>query len=130
MIDTIAVGVDGSPESRRAFEWAAGLAAGLGAGLVLVHAVGLLEHRDDPEHRIAADRLRHLVAPGTLVEQVVRPGDPVVVLEAVVEERHVDLLVVGARGVGGAPLGSTSSQLLRRSTIPVTVVPATDPADS
>jgi nucleotide-binding universal stress UspA family protein len=127
MIDTIAVGVDGSPESRRAFEFAAGLAAGLGAGLVLVHAVGLLEHRDDPEHHIAADRLRHLVAPDVLIEQVVRPGDPVVVLEAVAAERHVDLLVVGARGVGGAPsalLGSTSSQLLRRSTIPVTVVPA------
>ncbi len=46
---TIVVGVDGSPDSRRAVEWAADLAAETGARVVAVHAVGLLEHESgDP----------------------------------------------------------------------------------
>lgn len=129
-IRTIAVGADGSDNSRRAFEWAAGLAAALDADLVVVHAVGLLEHRDDPGHSAANAWLDELRAPGVRLERDVRDGDPVLVLESVVEARQVDLVVVGTRGIGGAPsllLGSTSNQLLQRATIPVVVVPCPRP---
>lgn len=127
-IRTIAVGVDGSPNSRQAFDWAAQLAGALGAELVLVHAVGLLEHRDDPDHRDASEWLGRLRASSVSLERVIRDGDPVMVLESVAAERGADLVVVGSRGIGGAPsllLGSTSSQLLQRSTVPVVVVPMT-----
>ena len=128
-IEVIAVGVDGSHNSRVAFDWAARLAAALGAELIAVHAVGLLEHRDDPQHREAGAWLIDLQAPGARLERVVRDGDPVLALEAVATERDADLVVVGTRGIGGAPsllLGSTSSQLLQRSHVPVVVVPAGD----
>jgi nucleotide-binding universal stress UspA family protein len=42
------------------------------------------------------------------------------------EERGVDLIVLGSRGLGGYPellLGSTSTQVAQRSSIPVVIVP-------
>ena len=43
-IGTVAVGFDGSSDSRTALLWAAMLTAGIHGGLKVVHAVGLLEH--------------------------------------------------------------------------------------
>ena len=43
-ITTVAVGFDGSPDAEAAVQWALSFAAQLGAHVVLVHAVGLLEH--------------------------------------------------------------------------------------
>jgi nucleotide-binding universal stress UspA family protein len=120
-VETIVVGVDGSEASRRAFEWATHLARALDAGVVAVHAVGLVEHRDDPNHARVHEWLAQLAAPDVLVERVVREGDPTIVVESVVAERGAQLVVVGTRGLGA--LGSTSTRLVERSAVPVTVVP-------
>lgn len=125
-IATIAIGVDGSVDSHHAFDWAAELARDLGADLLVVHAVGLLEHRDDPRHEAAIEWLDRLLAPEVNVERIVIEADPVQALVTIVAERAADLLVVGSRGIGGAPsllLGSTSTQLLQRTTVPVAVIP-------
>jgi nucleotide-binding universal stress UspA family protein len=124
---TIAVGVDGSGDARRAFEWAATLARALDASLVVVHAVGLLEHGAHDSHAW----FDVLDAPGTRVRKVLRDGNPADTLRAVGEEEEADLLVVGSRGIGGTPsrlLGSTSTQLLQESTVPVVVIPHPAPS--
>jgi nucleotide-binding universal stress UspA family protein len=125
-IETIVVGVDGSEASGRAFEWAAGLAQALDAGVVVVHAVGLVEHRDDHDQSRMHAWLDQLTSPSAWIERVVREGDPIIVIESVVAERGAQLVVVGTRGIGEASpalLGSTSSRLVHRSRVPVTVVP-------
>ena len=43
-LSSIAVGYDGSPDSKSALKWAAHLAAQCHARLTALHAVGLLEH--------------------------------------------------------------------------------------
>jgi nucleotide-binding universal stress UspA family protein len=126
-VHTIAVGVDGSEAARLAFDWATALARSLDAELVVVHAVGLLEHR---AHE-ALDWLDALDAHGVPTRTVVRDGNPALTLQAVGREEGADLLVVGSRGIGGAPsrlLGSTSAQLVRESGVPVVVVPHAPPA--
>ena len=120
-VTTIAVGVDGSDCARRAFDWASDLARTLDAELVVVHAIGLLEHGAH------ADRawFDALDAPGVRVRRVVRDGNPALTLQAVGEEEGADLLVVGSRGTGGMPsllLGSTSTRLVQEAMVPVTVV--------
>jgi nucleotide-binding universal stress UspA family protein len=121
-VRTIAVGVDGSAEAHRAFDWAAALARPLDADLVVVHAVGLLEHRAHEQ----LDWLEALDAAGVRIRTVVRDGNPALLLQAIGREVGADLLVVGSRGIGGGPsrvLGSTSAQLVQESDVPVVVVP-------
>jgi nucleotide-binding universal stress UspA family protein len=124
-IGTVLVGVDGSEGAMRARAFAEGLAAQLGAAVVVVHARGLLE-------AAAAGGTGHATVAGeapaaALAGAIVVDGEPVDVLLRVAEERRADLLVVGSRGIGGRPellLGSTSTELAQRSTRPVVVVPA------
>ena len=133
----IVVGVDGSGTSGEALRWAVGLGEVLGAEVVAVHAVGLLEDLHDRD-TLAGDwraKLRDLVE-NTWCAQVsrascahrveLRDGAPVdVVLHAVADEQ-ADLVVVGSRGVGANPalaLGSTSLRVLQAATVPVLVVP-------
>jgi len=129
---TIVVGVDGSPDSRRALEWAAELADDLDARVVAVHAVGLLEHeRGDPD----ATHLRPELDTWTAaldrlgagrVERRLVVGDPVDVLGTVVADSAADLVVVGTRGTGtraALRLGSTSLRLAEGCACPVVIVP-------
>ena len=112
-IRRIVVGVDGSPQARRAAEWAADLARGIDAEVVAVHALGLLPLRD-AEVRYRDD---------------LREGNPVTALLDVVGELDADIVVVGSRGVGGFPgllLGSTSTQVAQHTRRPVVIVPDTD----
>jgi nucleotide-binding universal stress UspA family protein len=133
----IVVGVDGSATSRAAVQWAICLGAALGAEVVAVHALGLLEswHDRDASARSWRRILRDLVertwcaplaqAPGAHRVEI-RDGHPVDVLLAAADREHADLLVVGSRGVGGRPelaLGSTSLRLLQAARVPVLVVP-------
>ena len=138
------VGVDGSAAARQAVLWAAGLGPVLGAEVVAVHAVGLLEDLHDATEEPAAwrarvlDRVTHTWCAG-LAEAacphrvVVRDGPPVDVLLAVARDEHADLLVVGSRGVGAAEpaqaLGSTSLHVLQTARCPVLVVPEPLPGE-
>lgn len=135
-IGTVAVGFDGSSDSKSALLWAATLAAGMHGRLKVVHASGLLEHaglldRSAP-HQAAA--LEIAVGAGmhpTSVEWLVVDGDPCsVLLRMIGAPNSVDLIVVGSRGSGqhsASLLGSTSLELAERSSIPVVIVPSAAP---
>jgi nucleotide-binding universal stress UspA family protein len=133
----IVVGVDGSATSQEALRWAVGLGGALGAEVVAVHALGLLERWHDTdasarswrttlcglvEHTWCAPLLR---APGAHRVEVC-DGHPVDVLLAAAARERASLLVVGSRGVGANPalaLGSTSLRVLQAACVPVLVVP-------
>jgi nucleotide-binding universal stress UspA family protein len=133
----IVVGIDGSATSQEALRWAIGLSGVLGAEVVAVHALGLLDRWHDPEtsarswrktlcglveHTWCAPLLR---APGAHRVEV-RDGHPVDVLLAAAARERASLLVVGSRGVGANPalaLGSTSLRVLQEACLPVLVVP-------
>jgi nucleotide-binding universal stress UspA family protein len=133
----IVVGVDGSATSQEALRWAVELGGVLGAEVVAVHALGLLDRWHDPdasarswrttlcglvEHTWCAPLLR---APGAHRVEV-RDGHPVDVLLAAAARERASLLLVGSRGVGADPalaLGSTSLRVLQEACVPVLVVP-------
>ncbi|MBW3620110.1 MAG: universal stress protein [Actinobacteria bacterium] len=140
-MDRIIVGVDGSKGSELAFRWALREAAVHDAILevVAVHpypeVVGVpgaqfpIERTEDVEARArqALDELcERVVGPDAEVEVV-----PIVLIGNVADRlraaaAHADLLVVGARGVGGFRgllLGSVSQQCVQHATCPTVVVP-------
>ena len=131
-LHTIAVGFDGSDDSKIAARWAFALANQVGADIVLVHAVGLLQHM---QHRDATLDLAE--AGQRLIDQFqfhpervrwhVADGDACSVLvRAMNEPTGADLLVVGTRGRGahaGLLLGSTSLELAQHATFPLVIVP-------
>jgi nucleotide-binding universal stress UspA family protein len=142
----IVVGVDGSPNSERALDWAMQEAAIRRAPLtiVAVHAVpkSYWGHLPvvGPSDTPALEELRQGVEDMTQ-RAVGRFGDaspPSVNLRAVsgfpVEEllatsQDADLLVVGSRGAGGFArllTGSVSSQVVQHATCPVVLIPHHD----
>jgi len=143
-VHRIVVGVDGSQNSAEAVRFTAGLAAALGADVVAVHALGLLDqlepggprvptqpHRDEIAERVRGEWTRPLAEAGVEHRAVLEDGNPVDVVLRTAEEVGADLVVVGSRGVGGSPiqlLGSTSSQVAQRCPCPVTIVPSGDAA--
>lgn len=134
--ETVAVGFDGSPHAEAALAWALGLAGALGARVVVVHAVGLLEaaagspglYRLEGAVRgavaqsfISEDRVRWEALDGSPTSVLTRASDPPI---------DADLVVVGSRGAGahqGRLLGSTSLELAEQSRVPVMIVPLGDP---
>jgi nucleotide-binding universal stress UspA family protein len=143
MIRKIVVGADASTAGRAAIQWAADLAAGLGAHVTVVHAAGLVERaravsegddeeafEEDLRARVERDWCAPLRAVGVHHEVVVQPGPPVSTLLDVAGD-DADLLVVGRRGAGapdGPHLGSTSSQLVAEADVSVVVVVPGSPA--
>lgn len=131
------VGVDGSPNSLAAVEWAAGLARLVGAEVTAVHALGLLErldadtsvpvegHHDEIRQRFDEVWTAPLTDVPVPARREMRYGRPADVLLAVGDDLDVDLVVVGTRGLGGAGLllGSTSAEVAQRCRRPVVVVP-------
>jgi len=138
----IVAAVDGSDHSTRALEFAAGLAASLGAELSIVTirppvidaellrfgqiedvAVGeLLERQTADVLKVAKARAAALGAAS--VSATAEEGDPATVL--LEYGRSADLMVVGRRGRGqlsGLLLGSVSQKLATLSTVPMAIVP-------
>jgi nucleotide-binding universal stress UspA family protein len=143
----IIVGIDGSPQSRAALEWAAIEAKRSGGEIdaVLVYGSGLawIDVGSDMEPVIVArsaerakEALHAAIAATELpsedevrVNPVVVLGDPAWTLCDLASS--ADLLVVGTRGRGsfkGLLLGSVSQRCAERSPCPVVVVPS--PADA
>ncbi|MQM27939.1 universal stress protein [Glycomyces albidus] len=135
--DVVVVGVDGSPSSREALEWAMRQAETTGAKVVAVqawlaptdYATGGLLIPEEQWVAEASGSLNAIVSqvaaarPQVPIEQRVVKGHPVTVL--VDQARGADLLVVGSRGRGGfagALLGSVSHHVLHRAPCPVAVV--------
>jgi nucleotide-binding universal stress UspA family protein len=137
---TIVVGVDGSPGSRKALTWAAAEAADHGANLTVINvwehtllppagSVSVSEHYvPDPSQRTAEDLVQVIKEelgeePPVLVQPQVKQGRPAKVL--IEESAGADLLVVGERGHGGfvgLVLGSVSQHVAAYAKCPVTVV--------
>lgn len=135
---TIVVGVDGSDNARAALDWAIALAEPVGARIVAVHALGLMDrldhshvptaiHRDEIVAEFSTEwcaRLDDVTVPN---DRLVADGPPADVVLATARDRDADLVVVGERGTGAGPardLGSTSRRVLEGSDRPVLVVPA------
>lgn len=135
------VGVDGSQHGAAALRWADREAQRHGASLVAVMAWTLLDqhHADgtarfDPAYgdEAATKALAAAVeevGPVSAVEQRVVCDLPASALLEASED--ADLLVVGARGLGGFKgllLGSVSERVLERSSCPVAIVRTDGPA--
>jgi nucleotide-binding universal stress UspA family protein len=134
----IVVGIDGSPGSRGALCWAARLATTLGAQVVAVHAVGLLDERHAPGSSAAQRRAElqreaqaawcaPLRQAGAKHRVEMADGNPVDVLLRSVAATDAQLVATGARGVGdntALALGSTSLHVVQSSPVPVLVVPS------
>ncbi|MFE4413031.1 universal stress protein [Streptomyces sp. NPDC056821] len=136
---TVTVGLDGSPESRAAAEWAAREAKLLGLPVRLVHVwepapeplaqAPLLDaetyrHWTERVPREAAEglRLRH---PGVEVRTEHLPGRPAEILTD--EAADAELLVLGSRalgGVGGFLAGSVGLSVVAHAERPVVLVRA------
>ena len=138
----IVVGVDGSPESLTALEWAYSEASASGAKLTVVHAWEYpydvsrssvreirkpMEHAAIEELRTSLETLGARLTDGSVV---IRPklceGAPAAALMG--EAQGADLIVVGSRGRGGLRsllLGSVSRELLHRAPCPVAVIRTT-----
>ncbi|WRZ88875.1 universal stress protein [Streptomyces sp. NBC_01007] len=124
----IVVGVDGSPISVRALDWAAAEAVRHGTGLRVLYAVS---DRDE-----AAPVLNHAVSriharyPELLVETAAAEGG--VVRSLARESAAAAVTVVGTRGLGaltGPALGSVSLRLAALAQGPLLVVRGDHPCD-
>ena len=140
---TVAVGVDGSQTSFKAAQIAAAMARSWKAKLLIVSVVrtpegwwGIGGAPPSPEALSAAlvegqeQVLREVEGAVSLdgidYETIQELGDPSSKIINVIEERTVDLLVIGRRGAGLAErimLGSGADQLCHGSPVPVMVIP-------
>ncbi|MEV8033410.1 universal stress protein [Streptomyces sp. NPDC086182] len=146
MSHTIVVGLDGSPESLAAADWAAREALRTDAHLRVVHAwqwhpyvyaplagVSVPQPEDDPQ-RVWAERLPHETAaqlaaihPGLSVSAERVAEQPATVLLAMAEE--AELLVLGSRGLSGVAgflTGSVAQAVVARSRTPIVLVRAAE----
>ncbi|WP_405623251.1 universal stress protein [Streptomyces sp. NBC_00076] len=143
MLRTITVGLDGSPESRAAAEWAAREAKLCDLSLKVVHiwepvpdpmaqapllGVGTQQHWTERVPREAAEgiSLRH---PGVTVTSEHAVGRPSEVLAEAA--KHAELLVLGSRGlggIGGFMVGSVGLSVVAHTECPVVLVRALEQA--
>ena len=135
----IVAGVDGSPESLAAADWAAREAHHRGLPLRLVHAwrwepldIPLEQDRESQE-RIAEQVIREAEAriaarrPGLALTAEVLHDTPVAALLGT--EKEAEMLVIGSRGHGalaGFLLGSYGQQIIAEATRPVVAVRSRD----
>ncbi|MFF4651143.1 universal stress protein [Streptomyces sp. NPDC001380] len=132
---SVTVGVDGSPESLSAAEWAAGEAALRGAPLRLVLAWPWLFNAppkaEDSDTGLAQEMLQEVESglreghPGLGITSERIADHPAEVLVAAAGE--AGLLVLGSRGLGalaGFLVGSVGLQVLARAACPVVLVRA------
>jgi nucleotide-binding universal stress UspA family protein len=132
------IGVDGSDHGRQAISWIADVATASGARVTAVavaepgHPISATE--EDAEWRLASERIlanewaQPLAALGDRFTAVVSRAAPVA--DVIVDEAQAagaDLVVVGARGLGGITglrIGGTALAVLHRTDRSVVLVPS------
>jgi len=137
-ISMLAVAYDGTPEADRALGWAAAIAAGSGARMLLVHAVAPTAPKSNRElyaeftryvHDWAARQLERgtrQLPPGIASETRVVEGDAAEAIAAEAARAGADLVVAGSRGHGPVArvlLGGVGAWLVRHADRPVAIVP-------
>jgi nucleotide-binding universal stress UspA family protein len=130
----LASAFDGSPESRRALDWAARLARSSSSRLrvITVHAptayggIGFAAVTMDPAIRdgLEQEQSAAIAAIDGPVEAILSDGDPGRTL--VEASQEADILIMGSRGHGrvrAALLGSVSHYVIRHAACPVVILP-------
>jgi nucleotide-binding universal stress UspA family protein len=139
----IVVGIDGSPNSERALDWAVKEAAALHAPLTVIAVnevlkgfwtgqpipvpadTDLLHRLRQTVEEITQKAVARLSAPGP-ASVTVHVANGFAAEELIHASQDADLIVVGTRGGGGFAqlvLGSVSSQVIHHAACPVVVVP-------
>lgn len=139
--DLVVVGVDGSPASAKALDWAARYAqasgatvravlawhypAAVGSAPVGVAPASVTAEVEQSERAVLGQMVSDALSehPGAEVVRELAYGHPSEVL--IEQSREADLLVIGSRGRGGFKgmlLGSVSHQCVTHAACPVTVV--------
>lgn len=132
------VGYDGSPSSRNALAYAAGVARRLGRPLLVIHVssagmyceplsgqvIGLPQHTSNLEKWLRAELNQAADPVGLDVHVLTRQGSPARELAAAAAEQDADALVIGAPSRAWRHLsGSVPGWLTRHARCPVIVVP-------
>ena len=141
----VVVGVDGSPNSMAALEWAAKHLNEHGGGTlkavmswtypaaaVTSMGIGGSVPPADAMQEATVEALDAFVGEVTIpasitVERIAVEGSPA--SELLAQSEHADLLVIGKRGHGGflgLLIGSVTNQVVNHAACPVVVVPAHD----
>jgi len=139
-VKTIILGTDFSDSSAIALYHATSLAEQLHAQLHIVHIsqarltvptdLGMNLPPDFEEAQLARqrlERLRALMGSDLDVQLHLRIGHPVHEMLELIRELRPDMVIVGSHGRGAVMrvlLGSVSTELMRRSPVPVLIIPA------
>ena len=127
----IVAGTDGSENSLRAVEWAAGQAQLIGSVLEIVLAFGpdyVYVDRDEAQelmHKDVDEAIRHAEKAAPELEITTKIFDRLPAIPLIEQSKGAELLVVGSRGRGGFAsllLGSVSRKCVHLASCPVVVV--------
>lgn len=134
---TVLCAVDASDHSRAALYLAAGLSAAPGCRLIVLRADNRATGAEKDRHKAQFELQAFLrsALPGQVsyreaVSQVLVEGDPAAAIAREATSCGADLVVVGSRGRSAmrtALFGSTTSTLLRETTVPLAIVPPAHP---
>ena len=144
MIETIAVGTDGSGTATKAVEYALELAEKFGSRVVFISSyMPVSETRIKREQRDAPADIQWAINPAEDVEAALRQveemadarglkwtsearqGDPADVLVELAEAHNADLLVIGNKGMQRRVLGSVPNSVTHKANCSVLVVKTT-----
>jgi nucleotide-binding universal stress UspA family protein len=144
MVQTVAVGTDGSGTASKAVDFAIDLAARYEAKLVFISAyVPVSGSRRKREGRDAPDELQWMINPAEDVEATLREceekaeerglswasearqGDPAKVLVELAESVGADVLVIGNKGMQRKMLGSVPNSVSHNAPCSVMIVKTT-----
>ena len=144
MIQTVAVGTDGSGTASKAVEFALELAERYDAKIIFISAyTPVSESRLKREARDAPEELQWMINPAEDVENTLRDceeraetrglkwssearqGDPAKVLVDLAKANEVDLLVIGNKGMERRVLGSVPNTVSHHAPCSVLIVKTT-----
>jgi len=144
MIETIAVGTDGSGTADKAVEFAMDMAEKFGAKLVIASSYRpVTEDKIRAEQREAPEDIQWSINPTEAVDSTLksveerardrglettseaRQGDPADVLCEIAEQHGADLLVVGNKGMQRRVLGSVPNSVSHKAPCSVVIVKTT-----
>ena len=144
MIQTIAVGTDGSDTAQRAVDFALDMAERYGAKLVVASAYRpVSESRLSKEQAAAPQEIQWSINPSEDVDATLRAveeqakerglryaseartGDPADVLVGIAEDQGADVIVVGNKGMQRRVLGSVPNSVSHKAPCSVLIVKTT-----